>query len=145
MEHTSDLVAEGKLIHENSYPQRTERYEEININGCRIDFYDTKNKIVHEIKKSDKIEKAHEWQVKYYILALERNGIYGVKGLIEYPALRHVTPVELTEADRNEIAGIEQQIASLAESEQCPPLAVTKICRNCSYYEFCYVNEEINS
>jgi CRISPR-associated exonuclease Cas4 len=43
MEHTSDLVYDGKLIHETSYPQRPERYEEISINGCKIDFYDAKN------------------------------------------------------------------------------------------------------
>ena len=29
MEHTSDLVYDGKLIHENSYPQRSSKYEEI--------------------------------------------------------------------------------------------------------------------
>jgi CRISPR-associated exonuclease Cas4 len=138
-------VYDGKLIHENSYPQRPERYEEINISGCRIDFYDTKNKVVHEIKKSDKMEKAHEWQVKYYILALERNGIKGVKGILEYPALRHTTPVELTEADKDMIAEMEEQIASLVESSQCPPLVITRICNNCSYYEFCCVNEEFNS
>ena len=56
MEHTSDLVYEGKLIHETSYPQRSERYEELEIAGCKIDFYDANNKVVHEIKKSDKIE-----------------------------------------------------------------------------------------
>ncbi|HOO19296.1 MAG TPA: Dna2/Cas4 domain-containing protein, partial [Paludibacteraceae bacterium] len=29
MEDTSDLVYDGKLIHETSYPQRSERYEEV--------------------------------------------------------------------------------------------------------------------
>ena len=38
MEHTSDLVYEGKLIHETSYPQRSERYEELEIDGIKIDF-----------------------------------------------------------------------------------------------------------
>jgi CRISPR-associated exonuclease Cas4 len=47
------------LIHETAYPQRLERYEEISISGCKIDFYDTKNKVVHEIKKSDKMENAY--------------------------------------------------------------------------------------
>ena len=31
MEHTSDLVAEGKLIGENTYMQRAERYTEIEL------------------------------------------------------------------------------------------------------------------
>ena len=66
-EHTSDIVYDGKLIHEDSYPQRSERYEELEIEGIKIDYYDAKNKVVHEIKRSDKAETAHEWQVKYYI------------------------------------------------------------------------------
>ncbi len=52
MEHTSDLVYEGKMLHESSYPQRSERYEELEIEGCKIDYYDARNKVVHEIKKS---------------------------------------------------------------------------------------------
>ena len=55
-EHTSDLVYEGKLIHESSYPQRSSKYEEIEIDGIKVDFYDTVHNIIHEIKKSDKIE-----------------------------------------------------------------------------------------
>jgi CRISPR-associated exonuclease Cas4 len=142
MEHTSDLVYEGKLIHETSYPQRSERYEEISIGGCKIDFYDAKNKVIHEIKKSDKMEEAHEWQIKYYIFVLEHNGIEGVKGLLEYPALRQTRTVEFTESDRETIIEIKAQIRFLVESEQCPPLIHTKICKNCSYYEFCYINED---
>jgi CRISPR-associated exonuclease Cas4 len=141
MEHTSDLVSEGKLIHETSYPQRAERYEEMAIEGCKIDFYDARNKIIHEIKKSDKIETAHEWQVKYYIYVLERNGIEGVTGILEYPTLRHKSLVELTIADKNIIKEIEHEIEQIIQSEKCPLVINSKICKNCSYYEFCYVNE----
>jgi CRISPR-associated exonuclease Cas4 len=144
MEHTSDLVYDGKLIHETSYPQRPERYEEMTIGGCKIDFYDAKNRVIHEIKKSDKMEKAHEWQVKYYIVTMERNGIENVKGVLEYPVLRQTTPVELTNADRETVVEMEKQITLIIESEQCPPLIHARICKNCSYYEFCYVNEEVN-
>jgi CRISPR-associated exonuclease Cas4 len=88
MEHASELVAEGKLIHETSYPQRAERYTELEIDGSVIDFYDARNKIIHEVKKSDSVEAAHEWQVKYYIWLLKKNGVDGVTGIIEYPKLR---------------------------------------------------------
>ena len=64
MEQNSDLVYAGKLIHEESYPQRSERYEEIEIDGIKVDYYDAKRKVIHEIKKSDKVERAHEWQLK---------------------------------------------------------------------------------
>ena len=142
MEHTSDLVYEGKMLHETSYPQRPERYEELEIDGCKIDFYDTKNKVVHEIKKSDKIEEAHEWQVKYYIYVLERNGMEGVSGILEYPALRMTNRIELSEEDRVYIRKLEDEIHILAKGDSCPQVINSKICRSCSYYEFCYVREE---
>src|ERR1051325_4377526 len=99
MEHTSDTVAEGKLIGETTYPQRPEKYTEIEIGGSKIDFYDAKAKVIHEIKKSDKAEEAHEWQVKYYIYLLQQNGIEDVTGILEYPKLRQTTTVELSAAD----------------------------------------------
>ena len=40
MEHISDLVYNGKLIHEKCYSQRSERYEEVEIDGIKIDYYD---------------------------------------------------------------------------------------------------------
>lgn len=142
MEHTSDLVYDGKLIHENSYPQRSERYEEIEIEGIKIDFYDAKNKVIHEIKRSDKVERAHEWQVKYYIYVLERHGIEEVTAILEYPTMRHTAEVLFTDADREYIQKTEKEIVSLIQSEDCPPTINAKICKSCSYYEFCYVNEE---
>ena len=142
MEHTSDLVYDGKLIDESSYPQRSERYEELEIDGVKIDYYDVRNKVIHEIKRSDKVEHAHEWQVKYYIYVLERNGIEDVKGVLEYPALRHTAPVILTDADRIRITEMEKEIRQLIESDVCPPVINSKICKNCSYYDFCYIGEE---
>lgn len=141
-EQNSDLVYEGKLIHENSYPQRSEKYEEVAIEGIKVDFYDAKNRIIHEIKKSNKIEKAHEWQLKYYIYVFERNGIKGVSGILEYPSLRKREEVFLSDVERELIVEMEQEIAQIVSKEQCPPLAKKGFCRNCSYYDFCYCGEE---
>jgi len=141
MEHTSDTVVEGKLIHETTYPQRSERYSELNIDGSVIDFYDAKNKIIHEIKKSDKMEKAHEWQVKYYIWLLKKNGVDGVTGIIEYPKLRETTKVELTDEDVIYLEKMVEDIVQIVSSEECPSRIESKICKSCSYYEFCYVEE----
>jgi CRISPR-associated exonuclease Cas4 len=142
MEQTSDLVYDGKLIHETSYPQRPERYEQIEIDGIKIDYYDAKNKVIHEIKRSDKLELANEWQVKYYIYTLEQNGIEGVTGLLEYPELRQTTKVELTDADREKIKDIKMEIEQLISSDECPPVINAKICKSCSYHDFCYVEEK---
>jgi len=141
-EHTSDLVFEGKLIHEDSYPQRSSKYEEIALDGIKVDFYDAKNKIIHEIKKSNKVEVAHEWQLKYYLYVFEQNGITGVKGILEYPTLRKTQEVFLSDIDRQAIAEMKLDISKIVMDEKCPPLQRKSICKSCSYYEFCYSAEE---
>lgn len=141
MESTSDTVYEGKLIHESSYPQRSAKYEEVEIEGVKVDFYDAKNKVIHEIKKSDKIEQAHEWQLKYYIYVFERNGIDECTGILEYPTLRQTSHVVLTDSDREMIKEIEKKIDSIIHADDCPPFVKKRLCKNCSYYDFCYSNE----
>ena len=141
MEHTSDLVFEGKLIHESTYPQRSEKYEEVQIGGIKVDFYDTKNKVIHEIKKSNKIEKAHEWQLKYYIYIFQQAGIDEVSGILEYPKLRKTEEVFLSTKDIEEIKFIEKEIKQIIASEKASDVIDNKICKRCSYFDFCYVGE----
>ena len=141
MESNSALVKEGKLIGENSYPQRSEKYTEVEIGGIKIDFYDAKNRIVHEIKKSDRVEIAHEAQLKYYLYKLEAIGVSGATGLIEYPTLRQTTFVpKLTDADVEEIKKWEEAIERIIKNEIAPPTLDSKICGKCSYYDFCYAS-----
>lgn len=141
-EHTSDLVYEGKLIHEDVYPQRSSNYEEIEIDGIKVDYYDARNKVIHEIKKSNKVEVAHEWQLKYYIYIFEKNGVEGVHGVLEYPMLRKTEQVWLSDVDRETIEEMKQGINTVLNSDVCPSLYKKGICKNCSYYEFCFSKEE---
>jgi CRISPR-associated exonuclease Cas4 len=140
-EHTSDIVYDGKLIHEDSYPQRSSKYEEIEIDGIKVDYYDTKNKVIHEIKRSNKIELAHEWQLKYYMYVFEQHGVTNLKGILEYPTLRKTQSVVLSDVDRNRIKEIIADIERIISSDKCPPLQKKGICKNCSYYEFCFTKE----
>jgi len=142
MEQNSELVEMGKLIHETSYSDRPDRFQEVEIGPVKIDFYDKRDKVIHEVKKSDKMEESHQWQVKYYIMIMERAGITGVTGLLEYPRLRHTEQVMLTDTDRESLDVIAARIKIIVISECCPPLVKKGICKNCSYYDFCYVNED---
>ncbi len=142
MEHTSDLVSEGKLIHETSYPQRAGKYEEIEIAGIKIDYYDARNKVIHEVKKSDKLEQAHHWQLKYYIYVLQKMGIEGVTGILEYPKLRQREEVLLSMPDIDQIEVMLEEIGRIISGEECPEKVKISICRNCSYYDFCWSGEE---
>ena len=140
MEQTNDAVTEGKLIHENSYSQRSTKYEEIAIEGIKIDFFDPKKKIIHEIKKSSKLHEAHVWQVKYYIYILEKNGIANASGILEYPKERKTEEVTLSTIDIERIKEIEKEITEVIRSEVIPELKKKPRCKNCSYYDFCFVN-----
>jgi CRISPR-associated exonuclease Cas4 len=139
MEQNSDLVAEGKIIGESSYPQRAERYTEVEFEGVKIDFYDARNKIVHEVKKSSRMEQAHIAQVKYYLFILERNGIEGAKGVLEYPKLRQTESVELSEQDRLDIPIWEAEVRRIIEQSDCPKVTKIAACKNCSYHDYCFI------
>jgi CRISPR-associated exonuclease Cas4 len=141
MEHTSDIVTEGKLIGENTYTQRASKYTELEFDGVKIDYYDAKNKIVHEVKKSDRAEQAHIAQVKYYLYVLLKNGITGAKGIIEYPKARHTEGVELTDKDVVDIERWLVEIRAIIDLEMCPPLLNKGSCKKCSYFDFCYSEE----
>src|SRR5690554_3561354 len=149
MEHSSDLVKDGKLIEEGSYQQRSERYAQIELSTeyegitltGKIDFFDTRDLVVHETKRSNKVEAAHLWQVKFYLWLLELNNIEAEKGIIEYPRLRIREDVYLTEEEKKYLKQTVKDITTLLNSATCPPVINAKICRSCSYYEFCYVGE----
>lgn len=149
MEQTSDLVSDGKVIEEESYLQRSEKYTQIelshNLNGItligKIDFFDTKNKIVHETKRSNKVKDAHIWQVKFYLWLLKLQNIPVAKGIIEYPKLKEREEVFIEEMDIIYLENIVDEIKSLLESSICPPVINARICRSCSYYDFCYSGE----
>jgi CRISPR-associated exonuclease Cas4 len=141
MEHTSDLVYEGKMIHENSYPQRASKYREVEMDGIKIDFYDPIGNIIHEIKKSGKEHDSHLWQLKFYIYRLEKAGVYGVSGILEYPTERQTEKVFLSIPDREYIEEIEKEINIAINSDTCPPVIDAAKCKKCSYFDFCYSYE----
>jgi CRISPR-associated exonuclease Cas4 len=142
MEHTSELVSQGTQLHEHAYPQRAERYREIILDGSKIDFYDPYDKVLHEIKKSDKFEHSHIAQVQFYLYLLRKNGVEGATGLIEYPKLRQTEIVRLEETDVSVVEGWMRDIERIVESEQCPDRIAKSKCRSCSYFDFCYVEED---
>ena len=141
MEQESELVYEGKLIHENSYPERNPNYEEIELDGIKVDFYDARHHVIHEIKKSDKLEAAGRWQLKYYLYVFEMHGVKDIKGVLEFPKQRKTGNVTLTDEDRQKIKDMLADIEKACEEKACPPLLKKERCKQCSYYEFCYTNE----
>ena len=141
MEHGSDAVYAGKLVGENAYKQRAQRYRELVIAGSKIDHFDPRNNVVREIKKSSRKREAHRAQVLYYLHLLRREGIEAT-GLLEYPTERLTEAVEWTAKSAATVAAWEAAITAIVESDTCPEVIRARYCRQCSYYEFCYVANE---
>ena len=141
MEHTSDLVHQGNIIHEHSYAQRALRYQEIELGGIKIDFYDPQAHVIHEIKKSRKEHNSHLWQLKYYLYILHLAGIEDASGILEYPKERKTEEVYLSTPDVERIKEIELQIPSIVVGE-CPKVIIQGKCAKCAYNDFCYASEE---
>ena len=136
MEQDNDNVLIGKYLDESSYP-RDEKH--INIDGViNIDFI-RPGKVLHEVKKSRKIEDANIWQVKYYLYYLKNKGINDIKGRIDYPLLRQTVDVVLEKDDETELDKFCEEIRYV-DSLSVPPDEKRKgICRACSYFDLCYI------
>jgi CRISPR-associated exonuclease Cas4 len=144
LEDNSEDVAMGVLIEETSYQQRSSKYQQIEIGSIKIDFYDSKNKIIHETKKSNKFHETHIWQLRYYIYILEQAGVEGVTGILEYPKERKTEEVLLSKPDREFLKELIGKIDLLIHSDQCQPLLNQPKCKKCSYFDFCYANEKVD-
>lgn len=139
MEHTSDLVYTGKVVDEHSYPREEKG---IDIDGViNIDWIDTKAGVIHEVKKSDSVEKAHEMQVLYYIWYLKKKGVEGITGEIDYPLLKQKTKIELTPEKEAELLKSLADIESVTQAETPPGRINKRFCKTCSYYDLCWVNQ----
>jgi CRISPR-associated exonuclease Cas4 len=140
MEDNSSDVDYGKLIDQSTYPRRPKKWTQLSLGNIKIDHFDANERIVKETKKSSKLEHAHVAQLKYYLYALERRGVSGVTGLLEYPTQRRTKTIELTEADRTSIIpGWEAEIDRITGLEECPPLVKKPYCSNCAFYDFCFI------
>jgi CRISPR-associated exonuclease Cas4 len=142
MEHTSDLVAEGRLIGETAYDRRADRFTQIELDGAKIDYYDPRTRTVHETKRGRAIEAAHRAQVMYYLYKLHLNGVPDASGIIEYPDLRRTEEVPpLSPQDLLTVAGWEAEVLRIVALDHCPEVIQKPFCKQCSYHDLCYVGD----
>jgi len=136
LEENNSNVILGKLLEENTY---TRDEKKINIDGIiNIDFIRSK-KILHEIKKSNSIEPASLLQVQYYLYYLEKKGLTGLKGILDYPLLKQTVEVNLTDKDRENLDNIIIGIKEILRKESPPTLEKKGICKKCAYFDLCFV------
>lgn len=135
MEDNSEYVSLGKIIDEETYRKENKH---ILINDCvNIDFM--KNGVIYEIKKSKKLKETSEYQIKYYLYNLYKNGIENPIGILKIPKEKYEQEIYLTKED---ISFIEEQlkiIRKVIESTKAPNCLNGKICQKCAYYELCEI------
>ena len=138
MEHTSDLVAMGSLIHDYSYKRSK---KEICIdNRIQIDFLGSRP-VIHEVKKSNRMEDADKWQIKYYLYYLKKmKGVNDLTAEIHYPKLKKVEMLELNRDDEIEMDKILAGIKDIMDLDMPPEIEYKGRCKKCSYYELCMVD-----
>ena len=136
MEQGSEAVSIGKTIDEETY-KRDKKHINID-NIINIDFIRSKG-ILHEVKKSNKIEEASILQVKYYLYFLHKRGVDNIKAQIDYPLLKQNVEVKLTELDIKNIEDILNNIKIIVEKNIPPELEKKRICKSCAYYDLCFI------
>lgn len=135
-EDESENVKIGKIIDESTY--KNKRKHIMIDNTINID-YIAEHNILHEIKKSRKIEEASIWQIKYYLYYLKNRGVLGLKGKIDYPLLKQSVQVELNADDEIKLDEIISDIKRIISLE-LPVLYDKKVfCKLCAYYDFCSI------
>ncbi len=136
MEQGNENVLIGKAIDEETY-KRDKKHINID-NIINIDFIRSKG-ILHEVKKSKKIEEASILQVKYYLYFLKKRGVNNIKGKIDYPLLKQSVDIELLEDDIKDIKKILDDIKVIVKANNPPSLDKKKICKSCAYYDLCFI------
>jgi len=136
MEQDNENVLIGRFIDDGSYSRKDKH---LLVDGViNIDFID--KGVVHEIKKSKKMNQMAIAQAKYYIYYLRKMGVTVSEAVIDYPLLKKRQTVLWDDGYALEIEGNLVEIEQVLKRE-CPPSDYPKkaICRKCAFFDMCYI------
>ena len=139
MENTSERVAQGKVVHENSYERKEKNKEKLIDDMIKIDIVEGEE--IREVKISSKMMESDRMQLLYYLYYLKKCGIEKV-GTLNYVNEKKVVKVILDEEGEKKIEESLIGIKEILNLEFPPTICKYKYCKSCSYYEYCYIGEE---
>lgn len=135
MEHTSDQVYIGKLMHEDTFGREN---KEVLIDGViKLDFI-KKSLEIHENKLSKSMPEATLYQVLYYMYYLKNKGVDDIKGYVHYPRSKRKEEIFLTREYELKLQDIIKQVISIRNETKPIQVEKKKICNSCSYYNLCF-------
>ena len=132
----NEFLAIGRLLSEETYKREK---KEIVIDGNKIDVIKEKNGILTliETKKSSKGLEASKIQLLNYLYTFSKKG-YKAKGEIRIPKEKKVIAVSFGEKEKQIIEALYTEISDLMEANAPPEKEWLKVCKTCSYAEFCW-------
>lgn len=132
----NENVKLGIILHDNSFKKEKSYYIDNLIN---VDFIKITDSIeIHEVKKSQKMDKSHEFQLLYYMYYLKNEkDINNIKGFLNYPNSRKKEEIFLTNDKEEELTRIITEIHKINNGEMPKPKK-KRICNKCAYFEFCF-------
>ncbi len=77
--------------------------------------------------------------MKYYLYYLEKKGVSGLSGKIDYPLLRETVSVELNKEDYQNIENAISYIKEIYIMPTPPVVCKKGICKQCAYHDLCFI------
>ena len=136
LEDESENVKLGNILHEDSFKREKDYLIDNLIN---VDFIKLTDSVeIHEVKKSQKMDVSHEFQLLYYMYYLKNEkDIENIKGFLDYPKNRKKTEVFLTKEKEDKLLEIIEDIHRINEDAMPNPVK-SNICSKCAYFDFCF-------
>lgn len=136
LEHESENVKLGRILHNDSFKREKDYLIDNLIN---VDFIKITDSVeIHEVKKTQKMDKSHEYQLLYYMFYLKKEKDIGnIKGFLDYPKNRKKKEIFLTKQKEEKLLKIIKDITKINKGNMPKPKR-SKICRKCAYFEFCF-------
>ncbi|ABQ86370.1 CRISPR-associated protein Cas4 [Methanobrevibacter smithii] len=136
LEDEHENVKLGKFLHETSFKREKDFLIDNLIN---VDFIKITDSVeIHEVKKSQKMNLANEYQLLYYMFYLKHEkDIKNVVGFLNYPDSRKKKKITLTKEKERDLFEIIDNIKNIVDSSMPKPKK-KRICSKCAYFEFCF-------
>lgn len=136
LEDEHENVKLGKFLHEISFKREKDFLIDNLIN---VDFIKITDSVeIHEVKKSQKMNLANEYQLLYYMFYLKHEkDIKNVVGFLNYLDSRKKKKITLTKEKERDLFEIIDNIKNIVDSSMPKPKK-KRICSKCAYFEFCF-------
>jgi len=133
----NELLLLGKMLHEKSYKREVKNIfgESISLDFARRE---DGTLYIYEVKKSRAMLYAAKMQLIFYLKWLKERCVEA-HGRIAVPTEKYVEEARLTEKYEEEIERIGREVIEVVEKSKPPKAKWRKICKKCSYHDFCWV------